>query len=198
MNSSTFIPEESLKAAKNVLLDYKEYSSTQFRNALSVVLAAETQLELDEILNILFMSKAVFKNAKTEFLPPGKTINLKYSPSLKKNYSEKEQKSFARKERELLDSGQGKIYHSEMTLIEEIKFLSQFEADAKKGKFPTTVKLQKALEIYLDHEVPYATFIRFLKRHNWHKVKIEDRHAPKDWNIVRRMRRYWMPAKMKK
>jgi transposase len=65
--------------------------------------------------------------------------------------------------------------NSYLTEQEEIKFLSQFEADAKKENLVSAVKIHEALEKRLGVSISFSTTTRLLERQGWKKVKTDKR-----------------------
>jgi transposase len=144
------IQEEEISRAKQLRDAAK--SIADFRKALSVILAAELDLDADRTADILGTSR------RTVFRHRGCIRNQDDTPS----------------------RPWGGRRRCCMSLKEEQEFLSQWEAKASEGGVLTVPPIHAALVKRLGYDAPMSTTYRLLARHGWRKVQPDTKHPKGD------------------
>ena len=150
MARKTQISEEEISRAKQLRDAAK--SIADFRKALSVILAAELDLDADRTADILGTSR------RTVFRHRDDIRNQDGIP----------RRSW------------GGRRHCCMSLEEEREFLSQWEAKASEGGVLTVPPIHAALVKRLGYNAPMSTTYRLLERHGWRKVQPDTKHPKGD------------------
>lgn len=144
------IREEEITRAKQLRDNAK--SITDFRKALSVILAAELGLDADRTANILGTSRrTVFRH-----------------------------RDGIRNQNDTLPRSWGGRRRCCLSLEEEQKFLSEWEAKASDGGVLTVPPIHAALIKRLGYDAPMSTTYRLLARHGWRKVQPDTKHPKGD------------------
>jgi transposase len=144
------IQEEEISRAKQLRDAAK--SIADFRKALSVILAAELDLDADRTADILGTSRrTVFRHRDN-----------------------------IRNQEDTSPRPRGGRRHCCMSIDEEREFLSQWEAKASEGGVLTVPPIHAALIKRLDYDAPMSTTYRLLARHGWRKVQPDNKHPKGD------------------
>ncbi len=72
--------------------------------------------------------------------------------------------------------GRGQRQNANLTLEEEIEFLTPFFESAEKGHIATIAQIKEAFETVIGHSVAESTVYRLLNRHGWRKIVPRPRH----------------------
>lgn len=150
MARQTRIREREIAQAKQLRDTAK--SITDFRKALSVILAAELGLDADRTADILGTSR------RTVFRHRDGIRNQDDTPL----------KSWGGRRRCC------------MSIEEEQAFLSEWEAKASEGGVLTVPPIHAALVKRLGYNAPMSTTYRLLARHGWRKVQPDTKHPKGD------------------
>ena len=144
------IREEEIARAKQLRDTAK--SIAQFRKALSVILAAELDLDADRTADILGTSR------RTVFRHRDNIRNQDDTPP----------------------RPWGGRRRCCMSIDEEREFLSPWEAKASEGGVLTVPPIHAALVKRLGYDAPMSTTYRLLARHGWRKVQPDTKHPKGD------------------
>ena len=125
---------------------------TEYRKALSLILAGEFFLDADQTADLLGTSR------RTVFRDRGCIRNQKDTPK----------------------NSWGGRRHYAMTLEEEREFLSQWVAKATVGGVLTVPPIHAELIKRLGRNIPLSSTYRLLARHGWRKVQPDTKHPKSD------------------
>lgn len=161
------ISSEEIQQAKQ--LRDRATTISEYRKALSVILAAEVGLDADQTADVLGTSR------RTVFRNRGSIRNQGDTP---KNSWGGRRRCF-------------------MTIEEERVFLAQWEEKATTGGVLTVPPIHAALVERLGHETPISTTYRLLERHGWRKVQPDTKHPKSDPGVQdefkKNSRKQWLP-----
>jgi transposase len=144
------ISKEELLQAKHLRDNAR--TITDFRKALSVILAVELGLDADQASDILGISR------RTIFRHRGDIRNKDDTP--KRSWGGRRRCS--------------------MSIEEERAFLSPWEVKAAAGGVLSVPPIHAALVQRLGHDTPMSTTYRLLARHGWRKVQPDTKHPKSD------------------
>jgi hypothetical protein len=141
---------EDIQRAKQL----REQATTiaEYRKALSMILAAESALDADQIADLLGTSR------RTVFRDRG---SIRNQDDMSKN-------------------SWGGRRHCTMTIEEEREFLAQWVGKATIGGVLTVPPIHAALVERLGRDIPLSTTYRLLARHGWRKVQPDTKHPKSD------------------
>lgn len=125
---------------------------TEYRKALSLILAVELSLDADQIADLLGTSR------RTVFRDRGYIRNQDDTPK----------------------NSWGGRRRCTMTIEEEREFLDQWIAKATVGGVLTVPPIHAALVRRLSRDIPLSTTYRLLARHGWRKVQPDTKHPKSD------------------
>jgi transposase len=159
-------PEDVQKAKQ---LRDQAATVSEYRKALSVILAAEYGFDADRTADVLGTSR------RTVFRDRSNICNQ--NDTSKKTW--------------------GGRRNSSMTIEEEREFLSQWQEQAMNGGVLTVPPIHAALVERLGHATPLSTTYRLLARHGWRKVQPDTKHPKSDPaaqdEFKKNSRRQWLP-----
>ena len=124
----------------------------EYRKALSMILAAESDFDADQIADLLGTSR------RTVFRDRG---SIRNQDDMSKN-------------------SWGGRRHCTMTIEEEREFLAQWVGKATVGGVLTVPPIHAALVERLGRDIPLSTTYRLLARHGWRKVQPDTKHPKSD------------------
>lgn len=69
--------------------------------------------------------------------------------------------------------------HRNMSIDEEVQFLTEFESRAKNGQLVETSEIKQAYEDMVGHSIGGSQIYRILHRHGWRKIMPRSKHPNK-------------------
>ncbi|MDR2436855.1 MAG: hypothetical protein LBD17_02105 [Endomicrobium sp.] len=166
------IPQSVIDYAENIIRE--KASSSDIIKAVSILLAAKSNLSVDKISEIFQINRRTFFRYRDEFIKR------------------------ADKPDEVLKKSWGGRRHMYLTQEEEIKFLGQFVKEAKKGTFVSASLIHETLIKYIGKKVSLSTTTRLLERNGWRKVLPDAIEAKIDDKLQKNLKKdhlqsVWLP-----
>lgn len=145
--------KEVLSSAKDLLR--KARTAEELRQAQAVILPLEFDFSMDQVAEIIGVSRGWACQLRTQFIRSGGT-----------KAEEKRQR--------------GGRHRENMSLKEEEAFLAPFLEQAATGGILVAGEIKKALDKRLGRKTALASTYNLLHRHNWRKLAPDKRHPKSD------------------
>lgn len=146
--------KEALGNAKELLR--KARTAEELRQAQAVVMPLELGLSIDQVAEIIGVSRGWACQLRRRFIQTGGVVEV----------AEKRQRGGRRREN--------------MSLAEEEAFLAPFLEQAAAGGILVVGEIKKALDERLGRKTSLASTYNLLHRHNWRKLAPDKRHPKSD------------------
>ena len=155
MRTPQIISKEATESLKKMLNETK--SKADFRRVLCVWLRARLGMSSQEVAEAVGYAGGTVRRIQTRYLKEGETS--------------------------LFGKGQGGRRYGNMSINQEIQFLTVFIGKAKAGGGIVVSEIKNAYEKAIGHKVPKSTVYRMLDRHGWRKIVPRPRHPKADKKI---------------
>lgn len=147
--------KEALGSAKKLLR--KARTAEELRQAQAVVMPLELGLSMDQVAEIIGVSRGWACQLRRRFIQAGGEVEV----------AEKRQRRGGRR-------------RENMSMAEEEAFLTPFLEQAAAGGILVVGKIKMALDERLGRKTALASTYNLLHRHNWRKLAPDKRHPKSD------------------
>jgi len=155
MRTPQTISKEATESLKKMLNETK--SKADFRRVLCVWLRARLGMSSQEVAEAVGYAGGTVRRIQARYLQEGETS--------------------------LIGKGRGGRRYGNMSIDQEIQFLTVFIEKAKAGGVIVVSEIKNGYEKAIGHKVPKSTVYRMLDRHGWRKIVPRPRHPKADKKI---------------
>jgi transposase len=165
------IPKTAIEFAHNIIEDMKP--GQEFLKAIAVVLAAETDLSVKKITEILHTSESAFFRYRDDLIKQAKNDGIPIKDS------------WGGRRNNLLSPKDEKL------------FLSKYIKRSRTGEIVSANQIHQDLIQLVGQNIAFSTTTRLLQRNGWRKV-MPNKHHPKSdpkiqENFKKKCHYYWLP-----